>query len=428
MERTNHPDNETATIETMLYKEEYRPQFHFSPAKGWMNDPNGLVYYEDEYHLFFQYHPESILWGPMHWGHAVSKDLVHWKELPVALFPDEHGMIFSGSVVIDEYDTTGFFEGGRGLVAVFTHSNTNPQAQSLAYSKDKGRTWEKYIGNPVIPNPGMEDFRDPKVIWHHESGRWIMVLACYDHVKFYSSPNLLQWKLESEFGIMKGSHAGVWECPDLFCLPVFDANNPDTQHTKWVLSVNINSGGFAGGSGNQWFMGTFDGQQFVTDHPSENVRWTDYGADFYASQSFYGTQNKDNRLIWLAWMNNWKYASETPTRSWRSAMSLPRKLFLKIVEDHFYLVQQPVEELSILLPYENMDQICLLDLEPGEPFIKTCVHQRFLMQMVVSCKESASFSMNLRYGKAIHASMTVRFDRKTIQVQRFHSEASKKMP
>ncbi|HAX96136.1 MAG TPA: hypothetical protein DCY35_06410, partial [Prolixibacteraceae bacterium] len=211
------------------YTEKYRPQFHFSPEANWMNDPNGMVFYDGEYHLFYQHYPDSTVWGPMHWGHAVSKDLVHWEHMPIALYPDSLGMIFSGSAVVDWKNTSGFgTTGNPPLVSVYTIHNMEQeqagqndfQSQGIAYSIDKGRTWEKYEHNPVLPNQGIRDFRDPKVLWHENSQKWIMVLAVQDHIEFYSSPNLKDWTFTGNFGKELGAHGGVWECPDLFQLEV----------------------------------------------------------------------------------------------------------------------------------------------------------------------------------------------------------------
>jgi len=221
------------------YRELHRLQYHFSPPTQWMNDPNGMVYYEGEYHLFYQYHPNGNVWGPMHWGHAVSRDLVHWENLPVALYPDDSlGMIFSGSAVVDWKNTSGLGADGRPpLIAVFTFHNsaaveqTNTfQTQGIAYSNDRGRTWSQYSGNPVLPNPGIRDFRDPKVFWHEASGQWVMILAVQDRIHIYNSPNLIDWTFGSEFGANAGAHGGVWECPDLFSLPV-----DGTDNSRWVL-------------------------------------------------------------------------------------------------------------------------------------------------------------------------------------------------
>ena len=251
------------------YTEAHRPQIHFSPETQWMNDPNGMVYYEGEYHLFYQYHPESTVWGPMHWGHAVSRDLVHWEHLPIGIYPDSLGTIFSGSAVVDWNNTTGFGEGKQPpLIAIFTqHSHELERAgsdlfqtQGIAFSTDKGRTWTKYEGNPVIPNPGIRDFRDPKVHWHEESQQWVMIFAAWDRVRIYTSPNLKEWEFASEFGADIGTHGGVWECPDLFPLQIEGA-----EEERWVMLVSINPGGPNGGSATQYFVGDFDGKIFTLD-------------------------------------------------------------------------------------------------------------------------------------------------------------------
>lgn len=248
------------------FSELHRPQFHFTPASGWMNDPNGMVYHNGEYHLFYQHNPDSTVWGPMHWGHAISKDLVHWEHMPIALYPDEHGTIFSGSAVVDTKNTSGLGTNDNPpMVAIFTYHNhegenagrVDFQTQGIAFSLDNGRTWEKYENNPVLPNPGIRDFRDPKVMWHEESEKWVMSLAVADHISFYSSPNLLEWEFESDFGANIGGHGGVWECPDLFKLSV-----EGTAMEKWVLLVSINPGGPNGGSATQYFVGDFDGSSF----------------------------------------------------------------------------------------------------------------------------------------------------------------------
>jgi fructan beta-fructosidase len=251
------------------YREKHRPQFHFSPEANWMNDPNGMVYYEGEYHLFYQYYPEATVWGPMHWGHAVSTDLVHWEHLPIALYPDEHGLIFSGSAVVDWKNTSGFGKSNEPpLVAIFTYHDmvkeragleNDFQTQGIAYSNDKGRSWTKYEGNPVIKNPGVRDFRDPKVFWHEDTRQWVMVVTALDHLKLYGSANLKEWSLMSEFGKGVGSHEGVWECPDLF--PLKDEKGKE----YWVILQNMNPGNPNGGSGLQYFIGDFDGRKFTID-------------------------------------------------------------------------------------------------------------------------------------------------------------------
>ncbi|MFB6846049.1 GH32 C-terminal domain-containing protein [Streptomyces sp. NPDC056373] len=246
------------------YTETYRPQFHFTPQKNWMNDPNGLVYYKGEYHLFYQYNPNGNSWGDMSWGHAVSKDLVHWEELPLALSHDDEEMVFSGGAVVDRDNTTGFgTKENPPMVAIYTsaYKKGGKQAQSLAYSTDRGRTWTKYQGNPVI-DIGSDNFRDPKVQWYAPTKSWLMTvsLSAEHKVRFYSSKNLKDWELQSEFG-PAGATGGVWECPDLFPLAV----DGDPAKIKWVLVVNLNPGGIAGGSAAQYFVGDFDGKKFTPE-------------------------------------------------------------------------------------------------------------------------------------------------------------------
>lgn len=333
-------------VSSNYYTEEYRPQFHFTPEENWMNDPNGMVYYNDEYHLFYQHNPHENEWGGLlYWGHAVSKDMVNWKHMPIALEPDDLGTIFSGSAVVDWDDTSGFFDGKDGLVAIFTH-NGGGQKQSIAYSKDNGRSWEKYEGNPVIPSdPAIKDFRDPKVFWHDETKQWVMALAAGKKIMFYESPDLIEWNFMSEFGEGLGAQGGVWETPDLFELPI----DGDPNNKKWVLHVAIGDGAIAGGSGAQYFIGEFDGTTFTSDHEAEHINWLDYGGDFYAGQSFSDIPEEDGRRIMIAWMSNWLYANQVPTEEWRSSMSFPRSLELKTANDgSVKLFQQPIEELNKL--------------------------------------------------------------------------------
>lgn len=346
---------ETAADSTSLYHEPHRPQFHFSPPEKWMNDPNGMVYYEGEYHLFYQYHPYSTVWGPMHWGHAVSPDLVHWENLPIALYPDSLGTIFSGSAVIDWKNTSGFGTAEQPpLVAIFTyHDSLGAQAgrsdfqtQGIAYSIDRGRSWTKYDGNPALPNrSGIHDFRDPKVFWHEPSGRWVMILAVKDRVHFYNSPNLREWSFASEFGVDQGSHGGVWECPDLFELPIEGATE-----SRWVLLLSINPGGPNGGSATQYFVGAFDGKNFTPDHdlPEEHAHWVDFGRDNYAGVTWSDVPAADGRRLFLGWMSNWDYARDVPTTAWRSAMTIPRSLRLANTAEGPHLFSQPVRELEKL--------------------------------------------------------------------------------
>ncbi len=329
-----------------FYQEPFRPQIHFSPQTGWMNDPNGMVYFKDEYHLFFQYYPDSTVWGPMHWGHAISRDLAHWKQAPIALYPDSLGYIFSGSAVVDDRNTSGFGLNGKiPLVAIYTQHDpagekagtSHFQNQSIAYSLEEGTNWTKYSGNPVLKSPGLKDFRDPKVIWYPEEKKWIMTLAAGNHVQFYSSENLKSWTLQSEFGIGIGAHGGVWECPDL--IP-FDIDGKKI----WLLLVSINPGGAQGGSGTQYFTGSFDGSRFTA---SDTItRWVDYGPDQYAGVTF---NNTGNEKIFMGWMSNWQYGTVVPSGNWRSAMTLPRSLNLKNISGGYFTTMMPVSTLDKLV-------------------------------------------------------------------------------
>jgi fructan beta-fructosidase len=331
------------------YDETYRPQYHFTPAKNWMNDPNGPIFYKGEYHLFYQYNPFGNDWGHMSWGHAVSRDLVHWQHLPVAI-PEENGiMIFSGSTVVDWHNSSGFCKEAHAaepscLVAIYTGHTEKLQTQNLAYSNDQGRTWTKYSGNPVL-DLHMQDFRDPKVFWHEPSRKWVMVAALpTEHkVRFFGSSDLKHWNALSDFGPAGGT-AGVWECPDLFPLPV----EGEAGQTRWVLSINLNPGGLAGGSADQYFVGQFDGTTFVNANPAEQTLWADYGKDFYASTSFSDIPATDGRRIWLGWLLNWEYAGKVPTFPWRGVQSIPRALSLKRFPEGIRLVQSPVKELETL--------------------------------------------------------------------------------
>lgn len=331
--------------------EPHRPQIHFSPKANWVNDPNGMVYANGVYHLFFQYYPNGTTWGPMHWGHATSKDLVHWKELPVALYPDSLGYIFSGSAVADKANTSGLGKNGKGpLIAIYTSHNVNGErqkrtdyeTQSIAYSNDDGATWIKYAGNPVIKNPGITDFRDPKLMWFAPTKRWIVTLATKDRITFFSSPDLKTWTKETEFGKDLGAHGGVWECPDLF--PLDEAGKQ-----VWVLLVNLNPGGPNGGSATQYFLGQFDGHRFTT--AQQKTKWIDYGPDEYAGITW---SNTGTRKIFLGWMSNWMYANQVPTEGWRNGMTLPRELGLKRVSGELYITSAPVKELNKLAPASSV--------------------------------------------------------------------------
>ena len=351
-EQEKNPKEGTDQIEEEVFKEPYRPQFHYSPPEKWMNDPNGLVYNDGIYHLFYQYYPGDIVWGPMHWGHAVSQDLVYWEHRPIALYPDEKGYIFSGSAVVDKDNTSGFEDRGKTpLIAVFTYHDINGeqagrddfQTQAIAYSLDNGQTWTKYEGNPVIGNDGIRDFRDPKVFWHEPTQSWIMILVAGEHVKFYRSADLKTWTYLSEFGREQGAHGGVWECPDLFPLEVIE-----TGEEKWVLIISINPQAPNGGSGTQYFIGNFDGTTFRSGQ--QEARWLDWGTDNYAGITYNDVPNEDRILI--GWMSNWDYARNTPTEKWRSAMTVPRKLVLRETNNSLGLFNYPIDNFGTVFKSE----------------------------------------------------------------------------
>ena len=351
------------------YQEQHRPQFHFSPEKGWMNDPNGLVYYAGEYHLFYQYYPDSTVWGPMHWGHAVSTDLTTWEHLPIALYPDSLGYIFSGSIVIDENNTTGFQTGKeKPMVAIFTYHDivkekagrNDRESQGIAYSLDKGRTWKKYDKNPVLPSKGDADFRDPKVFWHERTKHWVMPLAVGKQLEIFTSANLKDWEKTGEFGIKESKNDGVWECPDLIAFKTKEGNE------KWVLIQNIGRGAVNGGSGTQYFVGNFDGKTFINDNSPETKLWLDFGADNYAGVTWFNAPN--NEKLFIGWMSNWDdYANKVPTSTWRSAMTVPRKLDLIETEEGYRLAQMPVTQLEKLrlskidIPKQTITKNTLID-------------------------------------------------------------------
>lgn len=341
--------------------EDYRPAFHFAPPQNWTNDPNGLVYYDGEYHIFYQYNPYGMTWGHMSWGHAVSKDLLAWEHLPVAIpeFVNAQGdstMIFSGTTVVDT-NTSGLCEGKECLVAIYTahiHKNGEglKQYENLAYSNDKGRTWKQYDKNPVL-DIGLKDFRDPKIFWHEPAKKWVMVLVVPDKfkVQLYESKNLTQWKLMSEFG-RTGDAAKIWECPDLYQLPVEN----EQGNKKWVLSL---SGSHPAGPkfvGMQYFVGEFDGNKFIKDKDQPDTSYVEYGKDFYAGIIFNHLPAEDNRTVMIGWANNWAYGNKIPTAGYRGAMSLPRELALRRDGNVYRLIQKPIKE-AVTLRGEEIKEV-----------------------------------------------------------------------
>ncbi|ALV41255.1 glycosyl hydrolase family 32 [Pseudarthrobacter sulfonivorans] len=351
-----------------------RPALHYTARDTWLNDPNGLVFHRGMYHLYYQNNPYGNVWGNMSWGHAMSTDLVHWTEQPVAIACDDSEDIYSGSIVVDHANSSGFGSAENPpLVAIYTSAfkpgtpHEGTQAQSLAYSNDAGMTWTKFAGNPVLTR-GSANFRDPKVFSYPgpDGLCWVMaaVEAGEQKVVFYRSANLRDWELASEFGPANAA-GGEWECPDLFPLPV----DGDPDRTKWVLVVNINPGAVAGGSGGQYFVGDFDGFTFTPDPSSlldspvygtsgagaeagrlRECRWLDWGRDYYAAVSF--SNVPDGRRLMIGWLSNWDYANSLPTFPWRSGMSLVREVSLETVDGRPALVQAPV-----LPPLESVQRL-----------------------------------------------------------------------
>ncbi len=315
-------------------REHFRPKYHHTPLYGWMNDPNGMFYKDGVWHLYYQYNPYGSQWENMTWGHSSSSDLVHWEAQPMAIMADGLGTIFSGSCVVDTRNTAGF---GKDAIVAFYTSAGESQTQSMAYSTDGGRTFIKYSGNPVLVSTA-PDFRDPHLFWHEETSRWIMLLAVGQEMQIYSSANLRQWTLESRFGAEYGCHDGVWECPDLMRLPV-----RGTGQQKWMLICNINPGGPFGGSATQYFIGDFDGHKFTCESRQDVTKWMDYGKDHYATVTF--DHAPDGRRVAIAWMSNWQYANEVPTRQFRSANAVPRDLDLFTDGTETYCGVTPSEEM-----------------------------------------------------------------------------------
>lgn len=314
----------------------YRPSYHFTPLYGWMNDPNGMVYKDGEYHLYFQYNPYGSKWGNMHWGHAVSRDLIHWEHLDPAIARDPVGHIFSGSSVVDKKNTAGF--GKDAIIAIYTNNSVNhDEVQCMAYSNDNGRTFTKYEGNPVLtPFDGLKDFRDPKVFWYEKDKCWFMIVSADKETRFYKSKNLKKWDYVSAFGKGLGQQPCQYECPDFFQLPV----NGDEKNKKWVMTMNINPGCWFGGSATEYFVGDFDGKNFTCPDANE-VKWLDWGKDHYATVTF---SNTGSRVLAITWMSNWQYANLTPFKQNRGANGLPRELKLYEKNGKYYISEDVAPE------------------------------------------------------------------------------------
>ncbi|MCR4958314.1 MAG: DUF4980 domain-containing protein [Prevotella sp.] len=366
-------------------REHFRPLYHHTPLYGWMNDPNGMFYKDGVWHLYYQYNPYGSQWENMHWGHSTSKDLLHWEAQPLTFEPDWLGSIFSGSCITN----------GNEVVAFYTSAGMS-QTQSMAISKDNGRTFKKYEGNPVITSD-KPDFRDPNVFWYEPTKRWVMILAVGQEMQLYSSADLKAWKYESSFGQEYGNHGGVWECPDLFELPLTSAKG-QTEGKKWVLVCNINPGGPFGGSATQYFVGQFDGHKFTCESMPKVTKWMDYGKDHYATVSFYNAP--ENRRVVLAWMSNWQYANQVPTKQFRSANSIARDLGLFTCGEETYVsvvpskemlaargakLKKPTEACEIVVDMKNQTEIVLSNAK-GEQVTMTydAAKQTFAMDRTKS--------------------------------------------
>ena len=339
--------------------DKFRPVYHHTPLYGWMNDANGLVYKDGEYHLYYQHNPYGSKWGNMHWGHSVSKDLMHWEHLAPAIARDTLGHIFSGSSIVDQENVAGY--GAGSILAYYTSaSDKNGQIQCLAYSKDNGRTFTKYEKNPVLrPSDGLKDFRDPKVFWYAPESKWVMIVSADKEMRFYDSHNLKDWNYLSSFGEGYGVQPCQFECPDMVELPV----DSDINHKKWALIVNVNPGCYFGGSATQYFIGDFDGTKFICDNQPNVTKWLDWGKDHYATVCF---SNTGNRVVAVPWMSNWQYANIVPTQQYRSANALPRELTMYSEGKDVCLAVNPVKELDALR--KETKEIPAFTVESGKEF------------------------------------------------------------
>ena len=363
----------------------YRPLYHHTPSYGWMNDPNGLIYKDGEYHLYYQYNPYGSKWGNMHWGHAVSRDLVRWKELGPVIARDTLGHIYSGSTVIDFNNSAGF--GKDALIAFYTSaSDENGQLQCLAYSTDNGRTFTQYAGNPILrPFDGLKDFRDPKVFWHEPAKAWYMIVSADKEMRFYRSADLKKWDYVSAFGRGYGAQPNQFECPDFFPLTL-------DGKQKYVMIVNINPGCLFGGSATEYFVGDFDGREFKCDTPPTRVKWLDYGKDHYATVTF---SNTGDRVLAMPWISNWQYANVTPIRQYRGANGLPRELSLYRHNDDYYVATDVAREVRALRKSP-------LDLGT---FATAKKHE--LRDVLTSTKDAFELEFDLTPGKSVQSGFTL---------------------
>ena len=386
--------------------EQWRPAIHFSPQKNWTNDPNGLIYINGYYHLFFQHNPKGNEWGNMSWGHAKSKDLLHWEELPVAI-PHGKEYIFSGCVVWDKDHVSGLGDPNKPLlIAIYTADYPNTlQEQHLAFSNDEGVTWTKYNQNPVL-SIQLKDFRDPNIIWHEPSHQFVMsVVKPWEFtVQFYGSKDLLHWNYLSEFG-HQGDVDMIWECPSLMELPV-----EGSKDTKWVFAVS-SQGPYKKAVGMQYFVGDFDGKTFTNDAPKEQVNYVDYGRDFYAAIPFYNTVNKES--FWLGWMLSWSYAKEQPTFPYKGQMSLARTLSLVRTSQGLRLKQVLKPDLTKLKPDYEAHNLALKgskDLS-GMKFLQ---NKTYVIELKVDATNAKQWGIELGDGVKDNPELTrIGFDEKS---------------
>lgn len=369
-----------------LYQEQFRPQFHFSPATNWCNDPNGLVYNNGTYHLFYQYNPFGNRWGHMTWAHATSTNLIHWKHLPIAI-PEENGiMIFSGTCVVDKDNTSGFSKAGKiPMVAVYTaHIENKNQSQHIAYSLNDGVTWTKYANNPVLDLHKV-DFRDPKIFWYEPKKYWVMtVMLPVEHiVQVYSSKNLKDWKHLSDFG-PAGDTSGVWECPDLTAVPVEGV--PGKK--KWLLQMSMNTT-------MQYFVGDFDGEKFINETPANKILRPDYGPDYYAAIA-YNQLPATHLPTAIGWVNNWNYANDIPTTPWKSAMSIPRNLSVTKINNEWVLIQKPVTNTNSL----RKEMFTLKDVVVSDKKILPVISKQFELRVDIEPSADAVCGLKLAVGSS----------------------------
>jgi fructan beta-fructosidase len=403
------------------YNQPWRPQYHFTPPQNFMNDPNGTVFYKGEYHLFYQHNPEGNVWGHMSWGHAVSPDLVHWQNLPVALHEDRNFMIYSGSAVVDKNNSSGLCKNPDPndrscLIAIYTAAFKERQKQHIAFSNDRGRTWTNYPGNPVA-DLDAPDFRDPNVFWYEPQHKWVMVAVLADErtLLIFDSPDLKHWTKRSTFG-PAGDTAGQWECPDLIELPI-----EGTSEKRWVLIINRNPGAPAGGTGVRYLIGKFDGTKFTSETPDAPALWADWGKDFYATNTWNDMPATDGRTIWIGWFSNWEYANVEPPTLWRGGLSIPRTLTLHRYADGLRLVQKPIRELESLrhekLRVANVSvaEVNQKIAEAGTP------GEVYELEAELDPGQSEEIGLRLRKGKDAETLVGLNTVRSEVFVDRTHS-------